>query len=87
MTTNLTIFAKVVNGKEYKMDITGKSAKAATAHIPLSDTTKAAVKHKVTGSMITMSFNLDGKKERVTTLQLARCQGENGDSALSHLTP
>ena len=57
-----------MNGKEYKMDITGKSAKAATAHIPLSDTTKAAVKHKVTGSMITMSFNLDGKKERVTNL-------------------
>ena len=57
-----------INGTDYKMDITGKSAKVAKAHIPLTDTTKVEVKHAIKGSVITMSFNLDGKKEKITNL-------------------
>jgi imidazolonepropionase-like amidohydrolase len=57
-----------MNDKEYTINIDGESAKEAKVHIPLTDSTKAEVKYKITGSVITMSFNLAGEKNKVTNL-------------------
>jgi imidazolonepropionase-like amidohydrolase len=51
-----------MNGKNYTLDIDKK------AYIPITDSTKVEVKHKVRNGVISMSFNLEGKKGRVTTL-------------------
>ncbi len=54
--------------KSYTLDIEGKSAAKTKAFIPLTDTTKIQVKHQLKGNIISLSFNLEGKKGRVITL-------------------
>jgi imidazolonepropionase-like amidohydrolase len=57
-----------LDGKSYTLDIEGKTAAVTKAFIPMTDSTKVEVKHKLEGNAITLSFNLDGKKSKVTTL-------------------
>ena len=52
-----------MNGNDYTLDI-----KDGKAFIPITDSTKVEVKHKLNDNVISMSFNLEGKKGRVTSL-------------------
>ena len=65
-----------VDGKAYTLEIEGKTAAKPKAFIPLTDTTKVEVKHQIKGDIITLSFNLDAKKGRITTLSGA-ADGDN----------